>query len=126
MTHAQAFYSFWASFGIPAYEENSVPTGDDAPAFPYITYQFAMDGYDAQTVLTASVWYRSSSPRQVEEKTAEIAAALQNKKRRLLLLDKGAMLLRPGLPFAQLMGDESDDLIKRMVLNVEVLFVNTF
>ena len=36
MTKAAAIYQFWNSFGLTAYEENSVPT--DA-TFPYITYQ---------------------------------------------------------------------------------------
>ena len=31
MTKAAAIYNFWAGFGIPAYEENSVPSGEDAP-----------------------------------------------------------------------------------------------
>lgn len=126
MTHAQALNDFWSSFGLTAYEETSVPTGDDAPDFPYITYQYAFDGMDSQNVLTASVWYRSNSPRQVEAKTMEIMAALSDKKRSILPVDKGAVILRQGTPPAQLMGDESDNLIKRMVLNVEALFMNTF
>ena len=34
MTKANAIYNFWNSFGITAYEENTVP--EDA-IFPYIT-----------------------------------------------------------------------------------------
>ena len=40
MTKEQALYKFWISFGMQAYEENSVPS--DA-TFPYITYQLVTD-----------------------------------------------------------------------------------
>lgn len=126
MTIAQAFNSFWASFGMPAYEENCVPTGDEAPAFPYITYQYVFDGMGNQTVLSASVWTRTESPKQAEEKTEEIAKALANKKRYILPVNGGAVIFRPGTPFAQMMGDDSDNLVKRMVLNIEVQFANVF
>lgn len=35
MNKAQAIQAFWESFGVPAYEESTVP--DDA-VMPYITY----------------------------------------------------------------------------------------
>ena len=40
MTKAAAMYQFWNSFGLTAYEENTVK--DDA-SFPYITYQLVTD-----------------------------------------------------------------------------------
>ena len=45
MTREQAIFDFWNSFNIPAFEENSVPTGEDAPAYPYITYQLVTVSY---------------------------------------------------------------------------------
>ena len=44
MTKAAAIYQFWNSFGLTAYEENTVP--DDA-AFPYITYQLVTPCFSA-------------------------------------------------------------------------------
>ena len=58
MTKAAAIYQFWKSFGLLTYEENRVPTGDNAPAMPYLTYQFATDSFDNEVALTASIWYR--------------------------------------------------------------------
>ena len=58
MTKAAAIYQFWSSFGLTAYEENTVPT--DA-AFPYITYQLVTDSFDREIPLVASLWYRSES-----------------------------------------------------------------
>ena len=42
MTKAEALHSFYSSFGLTAYEENSVP--DDAE-FPYITYNITTDSF---------------------------------------------------------------------------------
>ena len=30
MTKAAAYYNFWSQFGIPAFDESSVPDGSDA------------------------------------------------------------------------------------------------
>ena len=58
MTKAAAIYQFWNSFGLTAYEENSVPV---EAAFPYITYQLVTDSFDREIPLVASIWYRSES-----------------------------------------------------------------
>ena len=68
MTKASALYQFWNSFGLTAYEENTVP--DDA-AFPYITYQLVTDSFDREIPLTASLWYRSESWKAINAKTEE-------------------------------------------------------
>ena len=43
MTAEQTLHSFWSSFGLTAYDENSVP--DDA-VLPYITYSVSYDSFD--------------------------------------------------------------------------------
>ena len=40
MNKEQAIHFFWSQFGLPAYDENSVP--DDAQ-MPYITYNVVID-----------------------------------------------------------------------------------
>ena len=70
MTKAAAMYQFWSSFGLTAYEENTVP--DDA-TFPYITYQLVTDSFDREIQLTASLWYRSESWTGINAKTEEIS-----------------------------------------------------
>lgn len=114
MTKASAIYQFWNSFGLTAYEENTVPT--DA-AFPYVTYQLATDSFDREVAATASIWYRSESWTAVNAKTEEIAhhIGLGGK---IIKCDGGCIWIKRGNPFAQNMGDESDDLIKRKYLNL--------
>ena len=119
MTKAAAIYQFWNSFGLTAYEENSVPT--DA-AFPYITYQLVIDSFDREIQLTASLWYRSESWTAINAKTEEISQRI-SRGGKIIACDGGAIWLKRGQPFAQNMGDESDDLIKRKYLNITAEFM---
>ena len=119
MTKAAAIYQFWSSFGLAAYEENTVPT--DA-AFPYITYQLVTDSFGREIPLTASIWYRSESWTAINAKTEEISQKI-SRGGKVIPCDGGAIWLKRGQPFAQSMGDESDDLIKRKYLNITAEFM---
>ena len=119
MTKAAAIYQFWNSFGLTAYEENTVPT--DA-AFPYITYQLVTDSFDREIPLTASLWYRSESWTDINAKTEEISKKI-SRGGKIISCDDGAIWLKRGQPFSQNMGDESDDLIKRKYLNITAEFM---
>lgn len=119
MTKAAAIYQFWNSFGLTAYEENTVPT--DA-AFPYITYQLVTDSFDREIPLTVSLWYRSENWTSINAKTEEISQKI-SRGGKIIPCDGGAIWLKRGQPFAQSMGDESDDLIKRKYLNITAEFI---
>ena len=119
MTKAAAIYQFWSSFGLTAYEENTVPTDSD---FPYITYQLVIDSFDREIPLTASLWYRSESWTDINAKTEEISQKI-SRGGKIIPCDDGAIWLKRGQPFAQSMGDESDDLIKRKYLNITAEFM---
>ena len=119
MTKAAAIYQFWSSFGLTAYEENTVPT--DA-AFPYITYQLVTDSFDREIPLTASLWYRSESWTSINAKMEEISRKI-SRGGKIIPCDGGAIWLKRGQPFAQSMVDESDDLIKRKHLNITAEFM---
>lgn len=119
MTKAAAIYQFWSGFGLTAYEENTVP--DDAK-FPYITYQLVTDGFDREIPLTASLWYRGESWTAINAKTEEISQKI-SRGGKIISCDGGAIWLKRGQPFAQNMGDESDDLIKRKYLNITAEFM---
>ena len=119
MTKAAAIYQFWNSFGLTAYEENSVP---DEAAFPYITYQLVTDSFDSELQLTASLWYRSESWTGINAKTEEISQKI-SRGGKIISCDGGAIWLKRGQPSAQSMGDESDDLIKRKYLNITAEFI---
>lgn len=116
MTKAAAIYKFWSGFSLTAYEENTVP--EDA-TFPYVTYQLVTDGFDREVAATASLWYRGESWTAINAKTEEISAHI-GLGGKIIKCDGGRIWIKRGQPFAQNMGDESDDLIKRKYLNVTI------
>lgn len=122
MTKAAAIQAFWGSFGLAAFEENAVPTGDDAPEFPYITYELVTDDLGNETAMSASLWYRGSSWVLANAKADEIGARLGYAGVRLVC-DGGYIWLRRGTPFAQSMGDPDDNMIRRKVLAVDAMFL---
>lgn len=122
MTKEAALYNFWSMFGLPAYEENTVPTGEDGAEFPYITYQVVTGSFGNDVALAGSVWYRSTSWKEANAKAQEISNVL-SRGGVTLACDGGIIWLRRGVPFAQSMGDESDDLIKRKYLNITAEFI---
>lgn len=116
-TKAATIYEFWNSFEMLAYEENSVPTGEDAPEFPYITYQLVTDSLGNEVAMSASIWYRGTSWVEANAKTEEISQRI-GRKGAVLDCNGGKVWIKRGTPFAQNMGDESDNLIKRKYLNI--------
>lgn len=123
MTKEQAIQHFWSSFGIPAYDEQTVPA--DA-VMPYITYRVATDSFERVVNLNASIWYRSTSWADVSAKSAEIARAIGQYGFTKLKLDNGYMWMVKGTPFAQRMSDPSDDMIRRVYLNVQAEFLTAY
>lgn len=113
----QGLQSFWESFGIPAYDENSVP---DNAEMPYITYQAATGAFEASVPLSASVWYYGTRWDGVSRKVEEISKRL-NTWTLVRLDDKQSILLAKSntSQFAQRMNDEDETgLVKRIYLTL--------
>lgn len=118
MTKAEALYTFWSSFGVAAYEEGSVP---DGAAFPYITYPIVTGDWGQAVFTTADLWYRMTSLVEINDKTNEIAGRIGHGGVKLPC-SRGHIHLYCGSPWAQLMGDPDDDMIRRMHLNITARF----
>lgn len=110
----QAIQSFWEGFDIPAYDQNSVP--DDAVA-PYITYEAKTADFENALPLSGSIWYRSSSWRDISKKADQIADSLK----KIIKIDGGYLFITRGSPFAQRLNDP-DDTVKRVYINLMVEF----
>lgn len=128
MNKIQALHSFWSRFEIPAYDENSVPIAEErirlhGSAFPYITYEVITDEFGNKIASSASLWYRSSSWSEITTKEQEISAYI-TRGGRMIPYNDGAIWISKSTPWAQRMGDDSDDQIRRIILNVEIEFLD--
>ncbi|MBP0975080.1 MAG: hypothetical protein J6P20_03360 [Oscillospiraceae bacterium] len=122
MTKAAALYQFFSSFDLDAYEENSVYALESPPEFPYLTYEMITGFFGEYDItLTFSLWYRSTSWSAANAKVEEISAEIGREGKRIPV-DGGYLLILRGSPFAQSMGDPSDDMIKRKIMNINVRY----
>ena len=118
MDRAQKYNEFWNSFGIPAYDESTVPLGSQ---MPYITYEYADSSFNSEVSLSCSIWYRSDSWSDITMKSEEIRRAISSGK--TLVHDDGLIWIKPGNPFIRRMSD-SDDSIRRIIVNITMEGVN--
>ncbi len=120
MDKMKALQTFWRSFSLPAYDENSVPDNAEPP---YVTYEASSDSLGNQLPQSASLWYRDSSWSAITAKEQEIADYI-TRGGRTIKYDGGVMWLQKGTPWAQRMAEQNDDSIRRIVLNVVVEFLD--
>lgn len=119
MDSIQAINTFWNSFGLKAYDENTVP---DGTAYPYLTYNVSVSSFNEPVTMSASLWYQSTSWADISHKAEEIRNALK-RGGRCVVANDGALWIKPGVPFAQRMSDV-DDTIRRIYMNIEVEYIN--
>lgn len=117
MNKSQAIHSFWSSFGLPAYDQYTVP---DGARMPYITYSVSEGDFNTKVSLSASLWYRTPSWEQITLKSHEISRVI-GMGGKAILVDGGGMWIYRGSPFSQRMSD-TDDTVRRIVLNITAEF----
>ena len=121
MDKFQALHAFWSSFGLDAYDSSTVPTGENKPDLPYITYDAYTSNFGNPVSLAADLWYYGSSWSAITTKLQEIQADL-GRGGKCVPCDGGAVWIRQGQPFAQRMADP-DDMIRRITMNYEAEFL---
>lgn len=122
MDKAQAINYFWNSFGLPAYDENTVPHNAQMPR---ITYNVATGDLFDVVSLYASIWYRSTSWQAITQKANEIERRLGEHGGEVIDLDDGKLWIVKGSPFMQRMSDP-DDSIRRIYINVMAEFLTAY
>lgn len=123
MDKAQAIQKFWESFNIPAYDETNVP---DNAVMPYITYSVKTDSLDNIVNMYASIWYHSTSWKDISEKTEQIAEYIVRLNPPSIEFNNGRLYIAKGNPFAQRMADPNDSMIRRMYLNIQAEFLSAY
>lgn len=120
MNDQQALHSFWSGFVWKAFEESTVPDNAFDKYGSYITYSAAQAFFDEPTMLSGSIWSRSTSWGSAVAKMQQIAEAI-GIGGKLIKTDDGYLWVKRGVPFAQRMSDE-DPAVRRIYMNVEVEF----
>lgn len=118
---AQAIHEFWSSFGLPAYDTNTVKPDAE---MPYITYDVMTGDLDDPVALTASIWYHSTSWEDISKKADTIAWVARS--HMPVKIKDGYMWITQGRPFAQRMNDPNDTMIRRIVINVTAEFFTNY
>lgn len=114
----QAIHSFFSSFGLTAYDENTVPDGASPP---YLTYSVSVSALNEPVPLSASLWYRSTSWADISQKAEQISDAV-GYHGVIVPFDNGRIFISRGTPFAQRMSDQNDT-IRRIYLNFTFEFM---
>ena len=118
---ARMLQSFYGSFGLPAFPEQSVPDKDengDELEPPYITYSVSAPDWRSNMLHHARVYWRSYSLSEVSAKADEIAARIGEGI--TLRSEDGYITLAPGQPFMQFQPVDEKDEIKVVYINMEM------
>lgn len=115
MTKASAIYGFWSSFGT-AYEENAVP---DNAVMPYITYDVTFSEFGESVLMGASLWQRSPSWVSINAWAQTISDAI-GRGGKIIPCDDGAIWIKREPNFAQPLGDDNDNMVKRIIISISV------
>lgn len=123
---AKALYNFWSSFGITAYEINTVPKFKDLEShkklFPYIVYESAFSSFGDKLLIGVDIFYFSTSWQEVNDKADEINRTI-GRGGLTIPCGGGAIRIERGEPFCQPLNDETSEYIKRNRLNIFIEYL---
>ena len=124
MDKIAALQSFFSSF-LPAYEEHSIFSQPERPAYPYITYEGFYSEFDedinASTTISFSTWYREAGNIHIYQMTDSIARSIPRTGKRIKVDNGYIVIFKESSPFGELVSDDSDDTVKRMIHSIRVM-----
>lgn len=124
MNKAQALQKFWSGFGIPAYDETTIP---ENPGAQYITYSVATASIENVVNLHAKIWDIGTNSWQfVEEKAEEIARTISEMNPPSIKLDNGRLYIAEGNPFGQRYQDDQSDTARCIYINIQAEYLAAY
>lgn len=125
MDNYQALQSFWESFGVEAYDDQTVFNEGNLPAFPHITYESASGGYLNSATLSASIWDRTATWGFLKQKAEEIKRYIGYGGKQIKT-DGGYLWIKlPESTRFDWPEDSGEDGVLRIRINIEVDFLTT-
>lgn len=117
MDKQQGIQSFWGSFGIPAYDQYTVP--HDAK-YPYFTYETVIGSLDEPLETGGKLWDRTnewdfldSMANRVAKKISEMGP---------IKIDEGYLYITKSIPFGRRIDDNEDAYAKGISFNIRIEF----
>lgn len=123
MTNAGAIHTFLNTFGLTAYDENTVPDINSG-LLPqnYLTYAYSEPPFFGdEMVLQVQLWYRDTYSWNEITAKAEFIRDVIGMRGAVLDVDNGKLRIKRGNPFMQRMADE-DDSVRRIYILLDVEF----
>lgn len=99
---AEALDAFFNGFGLPAYQDGTVP--DDTP-LPYITYSQGVPEWNQKASLYARVWDRTTNNSGIIRKADQITQAIGENGKIIPYDGGGYLVIWPESPLIQIMVD---------------------
>lgn len=118
MDKAQAINAFWNSFGLPAFDERTLP---ETAKMPYITFEVGTASLDEPIMLSANLWYRDESWKDISQKSDQIEEYIR--KMTPIKIDTGRVYITRGAPFSSRFDEPEDRLVRRIMLNIGVEYL---
>ena len=126
MDKAQALHQFWSGFGIPAWDENTVPDDDDIRGEKYIAYSLSTGSLDDVINLTAKIWDTNTSSWEfVENKAEEIAEYIAKMVPPTIPIENGRLYITKGKPFSQRLSNPNE-LVRGNYINIQAEFLTAY
>lgn len=114
----QALHNFYSSFGVSAYEENSVP---ETAKLPYITYEVITSEFGGENIaLSCQIYDKSNSLTRLNQLTEQLSERLRGGFK--LICDDGYIMLYRGEPFAQTR-PTGDETVKAKYINISADYI---
>lgn len=121
MDKEQALHSFWGSFGLPAYDQNTVPS--DAK-LPYFTFEVVTGELNQRLPTSAKLWNRSTDWLFLDSKATEVAKKINEMSP--IPIDDGYLYITKDQPFSRRINDQQDSNIKGISFNIGVEFFTNY
>lgn len=124
MTSYEALYQYFSSFGLPAYEENQLLDGRNAPELPYITYSVQSGCWaDGELMLSINIRYKNTADWLSVYETLTFISDSLGLCGRVLETDDGGILLTRGSPFSKNTSDSHDKRIRCVTVKIGAEFI---
>ena len=126
MNKAQALHQFWSGFGLPAWDENTVPDDPEIRGEKYIAYSVSTGSLDDVLNLSGKIWdTKANTWEYVETKAEEIAEYIATMNPPTIPINNGRLYIAEGRPFSQRIPNPNE-YVRGVLINIQAEFLTAY